>query len=106
MHMTIAVIKTGGKQYKVSEGTILKVEKLAGEVNDKIKFEEVLLVTDEKGDKLELGQPTVKDAVVEAKVLEQARARKVDVIKFRNKVRYKRKAGHRQMFTKVEITKV
>jgi len=104
--MTIAVIKTGGKQYKVSQGATLKVEKLAGEVNDKIKFEDVLMVSDEKGDKLELGQPTVKDTVVEAKILEQARDRKVTVIKYRNKVRYKRKAGHRQMFTKVEITKI
>ncbi|KKR05939.1 MAG: 50S ribosomal protein L21 [Parcubacteria group bacterium GW2011_GWC2_39_14] len=104
--MTIAIIKTGGKQYKVSEGTSLKVEKLAGEVGETLKFEEVLLVTDEQGDKIELGQPFVKGAVVEGKILEQGRADKVDVIKYRPKTRYRRKAGHRQMFTKVEITKV
>jgi len=104
--MTIAIIKTGGKQYKVSEGTSLKVEKLAGEVGETLKFEEVLLVTDEQGEKIELGQPFVKGAVVEGKILEQGRADKVDVIKYRPKTRYRRKAGHRQMFTKVEITKV
>ena len=104
--MTIAIIKTGGKQYKVSEGTSLKVEKLAGEVGETLKFEEVLLVTDEKGDKIDLGQPFVAGAVVEAKILEQGRAKKVEVIKYRPKTRYKRKAGHRQPFTKVEITKV
>jgi len=104
--MTIAIIKTGGKQYKVSEGTSLNVEKLAGEVGETLKFEEVLLVTDEKGDKIDLGQPFVAGAVVEAKILEQGRAKKVEVIKYRPKTRYKRKAGHRQPFTKVEITKV
>lgn len=104
--MTIAIIKTGGKQYKVSEGTTLKVEKLAGEVGETLKFAEVLMVTDEQGEKIELGQPFVTGAVVEAKILEQGRADKVEVIKYRPKTRYKRKAGHRQMFTKVEITKV
>jgi len=104
--MTIAVIKTGGKQYKVSEGTSLKVEKLDGEVGATIKFDNVLFTSDEKGDKMELGQPQVKDAVVEGKILEQGRNKKVTVIKFRNKTRYRRKAGHRQVFTKVEITKV
>jgi large subunit ribosomal protein L21 len=104
--MTIAIIKTGGKQYKVSEGTSLKVEKLEGEVGQTLKFEQVLLKTDETEAKMDLGLPFLADTAVEAKIVEQGRAPKVTIIKFRNKTRYRRKAGHRQPFTKVEITKI
>ena len=104
--MTIAVIKTGGKQYKVSKGDKLKIEKIEGEAGDKIEFDQVLLVSDEKGDKLTIGQPTVKDKKVSATILDQGRAPKVTVIKYKRKTRYRRKQGHRQPFTQVEITNV
>lgn len=100
----IAVIKTGGKQYIVKEGSILKVEKLAGAVGDKVGLE-VLLVGEEGGE-VKLGAPTVAGAKVEAVILEHARAPKVIVIKYKRKVRYKRKLGHRQHYTKVRIAKI
>ncbi|MBI5071431.1 50S ribosomal protein L21 [Candidatus Falkowbacteria bacterium] len=100
-----AVIKTGGKQYKVKEGEILKIEKIAGAAGDKIDFE-VLLVTDEDGKDVKIGKPIVAGAKVAAEILEQGRARKVNVIKYKPKVRYRRKAGHRQMYTRVKIGKV
>lgn len=100
-----AVIKTGGKQYKVKEGDVLKIEKIAGNQGDKIDFE-VLLVADEAGADVKVGKPTVAGAKVSAEILEQGRARKVNVIKYKPKVRYRRKAGHRQMYTKVKVASV
>lgn len=101
----IAVIRTGGKQYKVKEGQILKIEKIAGNAGDKIEFE-VLLTSDEEGKDVKVGKPTVSGAKVGAEILEQGRARKVNVIKYKPKVRYRRKAGHRQMYTRVKIASV
>lgn len=101
----IAVIRTGGKQYKVKEGEILKIEKIAGNAGDKIEFE-VLLLADEEGKDVKVGKPIVAGAKVSGEILEQARARKVNVIKYKPKVRYRRKAGHRQMYTKVKIASV
>ncbi|MFH0779768.1 MAG: 50S ribosomal protein L21 [Parcubacteria group bacterium] len=102
--MTIAIIKTGGKQYKVTEGQVLNVEKLAGNPGDKIEFNEVLLIADDKGE-AQIGQPKL-DKAVTAEVVEQGRADKIIVLKFKSKVRYRRKAGHRQLFTKVKITAI
>ncbi|MDO8505684.1 MAG: 50S ribosomal protein L21 [bacterium] len=101
----IAVIKTGGKQYIVKEGTTLSIEKLAGEKGGKIAFDQVLLVGDE-GSEVKVGAPTVKGAIVEATIVEQGRAKKITVIKYKRKVRYKRKIGHRQHFTKVTIDRI
>lgn len=98
-----AVIKTGGKQYKVKEGQVLKIEKIVGNVGDKIEFGEVFLVADEEGKDVKVGKPNVAGAKVAVEILEQGRARKVEVIKYKPKVRYRRKAGHRQMYTKVKI---
>src|SRR3989338_5800568 len=98
----LAVIQTGGKQYIVKEGTTFNVEKLAGNAGDKLAFDRVLLVGDEGGE-VKVGTPTVAGAKVEATILEQAREPKVTVIKYKRKVRYKRKVGHRQHFTKVRI---
>lgn len=100
-----AVIKTGGKQYKVKEGEILKIEKVAGAAGDKIDFE-VLLLADEDGKDVKIGKPIVSGVKVGAEILEQGRARKVNVIKYKPKVRYRRKAGHRQMYTKVKVTSI
>jgi large subunit ribosomal protein L21 len=104
--MTIAVIKTGGKQYKVTEGQTLKIEKIEGEVGKKVNFKEILLISDDKGKEVQVGDPYLKGAKVEAEVLEQARDKKVTVIKYKAKTRYKRTLGHRQHFTKIKITKI
>ncbi|MDD4901493.1 MAG: 50S ribosomal protein L21 [Patescibacteria group bacterium] len=98
----IAVIKTGGKQYKVSQGQNLKIEKLDVAPGATVKFP-ALMVAD--GDKVQLGQPNLGE-LVEGKVIEQGRNKKVSVVKFKNKVRYTRNVGHRQPFTKVAITKI
>jgi len=98
----IAVIKTGGKQYKVSAGQILKIEKLEVEDGKSVKFD-TLLIAD--GEKLEIGKPTLGEKV-EAKVLETGKSKKIAVVKFKNKTRYTRNVGHRQPFTKVEISKI
>ena len=95
-----AVIKTGGKQYKVEAGQVLRVEKLAGAAGDKVTFGEVLLIG---GEKTKLGQPTVAGAKVEATILAQDRAKKIIVFKFRRRKNYRRKAGHRQCYTELKI---
>jgi len=100
--MKIAVIKTGGKQYKVREGLKLNIEKLEQEVGQTVKFD-TLMAAD--GDNINLGKPTLGE-MVEATVIEHGKDDKVSVIKFKNKIRYKRNVGHRQCFTRVEITKI
>ena len=99
-----AVIKTGGKQYVVKEGAVLNVEKLEVEEGKVIKLE-TLLVSEENGSKMELGTPSLGEKV-SAEVLEQGRAKKVDVVKYKPKTRYRRRVGHRQPFTKIKITKI
>jgi large subunit ribosomal protein L21 len=100
-----AVIKTGGKQYLVREGQTLKIEKLEKEAGDKIEFD-AMLVTDESGEDVKVGTPTVAGAKVSAEVLEQGRGKKISVIKYKPKVRYRRNVGHRQPFTAIKITKI
>lgn len=102
----LAVIKTGGKQYKVKEGDRVKIEKLPGAPNDKIIFDAVLLVADEGGENVKVGTPAVAGAKVEAAVLRQGRAKKITVIKYKRKIRYRRKLGHRQPFTEVKIENI
>ena len=99
-----AVIKTGGKQYRVSSGQRIKIEKLDAEEGAVIHFDEVLLTAD--GEKVEIGTPLVKGAKVEAKVLKQGRDKKKIVFKYHRKTRYHKKKGHRQPFTEVEIQKI
>lgn len=96
-----AVIKTGGKQYRVAEGQKLRVEKLAGNAGDKITFDEVLLVG---GDTPKIGQPLVKGASVAAEIVGQDRGKKIVVFKFKRRKNYRRKNGHRQPYTELKIT--
>jgi large subunit ribosomal protein L21 len=96
-----AVIKTGGKQYRVSEGQTLRVEKLPGSAGDKITFSEVLLVG---GDTPKIGRPLVQGAAVAAEITGQDRGKKIVVFKFRRRKNYRRKNGHRQPFTELKIT--
>lgn len=102
----LAVIKTGGKQYKIKEKDILKIEKIAGKVGDSVKFREVMLIADEEGKDVKLGNPLLNNVEVSAKILEQGRAKKVLVVKYKPKVRYKRNVGHRQSFTKIQIESI
>lgn len=101
----IAVIQTGGKQYIVREGQALKVEKLEAEVGATLDFE-VMLISDEEGTNTQVGTPVLSGAKVTATVLEQGRAKKVSVIKYKSKSRYRRNVGHRQPFTKLKIEKI
>lgn len=104
--MTFAIIKTGGKQYKVQKGDVLEVEKLEVGKKKEVAFKEVLLVSDDEK-KIKVGAPLVKGAKVTAKVLEpEAKGKKVTIIKFKAKKRYKKKIGHRQKYTRVEIAKI
>lgn len=103
--MKFAVIKTGGKQYEVREGGILQVEKLpAPAAGQAVVFEEVLLTVG--GEEVTLGTPLVAGAKVEAEFLETNRAKKITILKYKPKTRYRVKRGHRQPFTRVKITKL
>lgn len=97
-----AVIKTGGKQYRVAKGEKLRVEKLPGNIGDSVTLGEVLLVG--SGEGVKIGAPTVSGAKVEAKIVAQDRGEKIIVFKFRRRKNYRRKTGHRQAFTALEIT--
>ena len=99
-----AVIVTGGKQYTVSEGDVLYVEKLGAEVDATVKFDQVLAVLD--GENSKIGAPTVEGAAVEGKVLKNGKGKKITVLKYKAKKNEKKKIGHRQPYTKVEITKI
>lgn len=101
-----AVIKTGGKQYKIKEGDVLRIEKLPQKVGDKVIFDQVLLISDEKGENVNIGQPLVKKAEVEGEVLEQGKGKKIKIIKYKPKTRYHKKIGHRQPYTKVKILRI
>ncbi len=97
-----AVIKTGGKQYKVENGSTLRVEKLDGDAGAKITFEEVLLVAD--GENVQIGTPSLTGAKVQAEILGQEKGEKLIVFKFRRRKAYRRKNGHRQSYTAIKIT--
>lgn len=101
----IAVIRTGGKQYKVQEGQTLNVEKLNdAKEGDKVNLD-TLLVFSSEGDKVDVGQPSLGEKT-QAEVVEHGRGEKVKVIKFKNKIRYRREIGHKQPFTKLKIVSI
>ena len=99
-----AIIKTGGKQYRVSEGEAVQVEKLNAEVGAEVVFDEVLTVVNDAD--VKIGAPVVEGAKVTAKVVEHGKADKIFVFKYKAKANYRRRQGHRQPFTTVEITKI
>lgn len=99
-----AIIETGGKQYKVVPGKKLKVEKLETKESDTLVFDKILLTAD--GESVKIGTPHVAGSKVEAKILKQGRADKVIVFRYHSKTRYRKKKGHKQHFTEVEITKI
>ncbi len=99
-----AIIETGGKQYKVQEGDVVFVEKLDAVEGNEVNFDKILALATEKG--LEVGMPYIKDASVNAKVLNHGKEKKIIVFKYKAKKNYKRKQGHRQPYTKVQIEKI
>jgi len=99
-----AVIKTGGKQYRVMPGDVLKVETVKAEVGEAINFEEVLMISD--GDNVTVGTPTIASAKVAATVIAHGRAKKVEIVKFRRRKHHQKRTGHRQNFTQVQIQNI
>jgi large subunit ribosomal protein L21 len=99
-----AVVSTGGKQYRVAEGDLLRVEKIDGDVGDSVSFDRVLLVSD--GEKVTVGQPVVENAAVKGRIVEQGKAKKILVFKYKRRKRYRRKQGHRQQYTAVKIDSI
>lgn len=99
-----AIIASGGKQYKVEQGDILRVEKLAGEVGSEIVLDKVLMLAD--GEDVKIGQPVVAGAAVNGTVVEQGKAKKIIVFKYKRRKRYMKKNGHRQQFTAIKINSI
>ena len=99
-----AVIATGGKQYRVAEGDVLFVEKLAGELDEQVVFSDVLTVVEDGS--VKIGTPYLAGAKVKAKVLNQGKDKKILVYKYKSKANYRRRQGHRQPYTKVSIEKI
>ncbi len=99
-----AVIKTGGKQFQVSEGDIIQVEKLDGETGDTVEFDEVLMLRTDSD--VKIGTPVVKGAAVSATILDQTKGKKIIVYKFKRRKDYRRKQGHRQKYTKLRIDSI
>ncbi len=99
-----AVVKTGGKQYRVQEGDVLRVEKLSGDVGAEIAFDDVLLFSD--GQNLQVGTPILDNVAVTGRIVEQGKAPKILVFKYKRRKRYRRKQGHRQPYTAVQIDSI
>jgi large subunit ribosomal protein L21 len=99
-----AVVNTGGKQYKVQQGEILRVEKIPGDVGSPVSFDRVLMFSD--GENVSVGQPVLDNIAVEGHIVEQGKAKKIIVFKYKRRKRYRRKQGHRQTFTAVQIDSI
>lgn len=96
-----AIVETGGKQYRVSEGDVIAVEKLDAKTGDKITLEKILVFSD--GDRMDIGNPYVEGVSIQTTVLENGKGKKVVVFKFKSKKNYRKKRGHRQPYTKLKI---
>ena len=99
-----AVVATGGKQYKVEEGDVLRVEKLSGEIGSSVAFDKVLIFSD--GENVKIGQPDVDGVTVHGQIVDQGKSKKIIVFKYKRRKRYRRKQGHRQLFTAVRIDRI
>ncbi len=99
-----AVVNTGGKQYKVQQGDVLRVEKIPGDVGSPVTFDRVLMLSD--GEIVSIGQPVLENVAVEGHIVEQGKAKKIIVFKYKKRKRYRRKQGHRQQFTAVQIDSI
>jgi len=99
-----AVIKTGGKQYRVTEGGLLRIEKINGEVGEAIEFEEVLMIAN--GEEVEVGRPVLSESRVVGEIVEQGKGKKVIVFKSKRRKGYRKKQGHRQLYTVLKIKEI
>jgi large subunit ribosomal protein L21 len=99
-----AVVATGGKQYRVRKGQTLRVEKIPGEIGEAVSFDKVLMYSD--GDSVNVGQPELENASVTGRIIEQGKAKKIIVFKYKRRKRYRRKQGHRQPYTAVIIESI
>jgi large subunit ribosomal protein L21 len=99
-----AVIKTGGQQFRVSEGDTLKIEKLTQEIGETVTFDEVMMVAD--GENVQVGAPLLASASVEAEIIKQGKHKKINIIKFRRRKHSMKRQGHRQLFTEIKINKI
>jgi large subunit ribosomal protein L21 len=99
-----AVVAAGGKQYKVREGDTLRVEKIPGDVGSAVAFDKVLMYSD--GETVSVGQPVLENVAVTGHIIEQGKAKKIIVFKYKRRKRYRRKQGHRQQFTAVKIESI
>jgi len=99
-----AIVNTGGKQYKVSQGDVLRVEKMPGEIGSPVSFDKVLMVSD--GENVNIGQPVLDNVEVKGHIMEQGKAKKIIVFKYKRRKRYRRKQGHRQPYTAIKIDSI
>ena len=99
-----AIVNTGGKQYKVSQGDILRVEKIPGEIGNPVSFDKVLMFSD--GENVNIGQPVLDNVAVKGHIVEQGKAKKIIVFKYKRRKRYRRKQGHRQPYTAIKIDSI
>jgi len=99
-----AVVATGGKQYRVREGQILRVEKIPGDIGAPVTFDKVLMYSD--GEAVDIGQPVLENVAVNGHIIEQGKAKKVIVFKYKRRKRYRRKQGHRQQYTAIRIDNI
>lgn len=99
-----AVFQSGGKQHRVSEGQIIRLEKLEVETGSEVVFDEVLMVAN--GEDIKIGTPFVQDAKIKAEIVEHGRDKKINIVKFRRRKHYRKQQGHRQWFTDVKITEI
>ncbi len=99
-----AVVESGGKQYKVQEGEILRLEKIAGEVGAPVTFDKVLMLSD--GETVDVGKPILDNVTVNGHIVQQGKAKKIIVFKYKRRKRYRRKQGHRQQYTAVQIDNI
>jgi large subunit ribosomal protein L21 len=104
MSAKYAVVKTGGKQYRVAEGDTFRVEKLEAAAGSRIQLDQVLMIVD--GTAIRIGQPVLAGATVETEVVDADLAEKVQIFKYRRRHRYRRKAGHRQPYTELKVTRI
>ena len=99
-----AIVNTGGKQYKIQQGDILRVEKIPGEVGSSVSFDKVLMFSD--GENVSIGRPVLDNVSVKGHIIEQGKAKKIIVFKYKRRKRYRRKQGHRQQYTAIKIDSI
>ena len=99
-----AIVNTGGKQYRIKEGDVLRIEKIAGDVGADVNFDQVLMVSD--GENVTIGTPILENVGVKAHIVDQGKSKKIIVFKYKRRKRYRRKQGHRQQYTAVQIDKI